>query len=1079
MALKLLGKKSSKSKEEEDNSIDTTESTQNKSPSKPHRRSFNIFQHHNHNQSHRNSNGSSDTSFEFRGMVNAFNRSHPTSKARPLSPSPQKNNSPVVSRSNSSKLKKPRLSNAEPAYEDRRYNLPENQEAESNIHQLSHDKVNEMDDRIALKQEQNDPAILFDVKLASVQGSDLLLNAPNREATDRSSISSSSKQPFPHSPSKSQLSNQETNNLPQPPPPKSESNGFLSSLLNAAANKMISSAPPSPPSEDKKKDHSFSSKLDTLLKGVKHEESKHSLVDGAAAGSTDIDSMENRQIANSTELKSIHSLTHDVQFEPIRESPLNTLGNGDLSLADFDNKFTREELGLSSRRPSFRSADSITKRATTPELMSNSASLNGGDARRLLSRSLNRSSSSISSIPQRPSSLGKSPVADSRMAKSADDPTNRSATITDNGRVDDNESGVLSSNFDADNVEDIVDYAKKIKHALKKRNKEFHQNFKKLPTKEKLIDDFSCAVSKDILVHGKMYLSDHYVCFNSNILGWVTNLVIPLQEVIQIEKKSTAVLFPNGIVIRTLHQKYVFATFLSRDSTFDLITNVWHRVLLENSDIDPKKLQAQINKGKRRARAGSRVSNLSFTSRDEDTNSLDISDSDGLGGSDEDNDNSLFDEDDGDEDANDSGHDASLESDDFELDEKPSDTSESKDGDLAATSASGGNTYRGLPVVGPLTHAPTETGYSKESNETFISEDTIKAPPGVVYLIMFGTDTSKYVRILKEQKNFDIAESKIKALTKENKERNYTYTKPLSGPIGPKQTKCNIEDKLIEYQPEKFYEVEQTTQTPDVPSGNSFKVKTKIFLSWASNNETKIYVVTSIEWSGKSWIKGAIEKGTIEGQKDSMKSMISTINLIVSQGSDKKESGNGKRKSRSRKGTLKKEQEEEVTKVEQPETPKSISEQFMTLVDTIGGLIPIPFLSNTVIGFIIVLIGFLTTVSLFNRLTSTSSKHYIEIIPNDYMYASRIQIRDNKYLLLPTVETSFRNERLRRQEELSLWSWLNNRSEGRLNLNYQGPSLDELDDSDLKSKYGEQELKEIVRLTRIKLDKLSEKLNDL
>ncbi|KAF6062986.1 GRAM domain family protein [Candida albicans] len=1018
MALKLLGKKSSKVKEEEgDNSIDTTESTQSKSPSKHHRR----------------------------GMVNALNRSHSTSKkTRPLSLSPQKSNSLIVSSSNSSKVKKPKLSTADTSYEDRRYNLPENQETQTDIDQSSHDKMNSMEDRIALRQDQNDPAISFDVKLASAQGSELLLNPPTKDTTDRSSTTSSFKQPFPHSPSKSQLSNQETGTSPQPQPPKSESNGFLSSLLNAAANKMISSTPPSPPPEDKKKDHSFSSKLDTLLRGVKHEGSKSSLVDGAATASADVDSLENKQITNSTELKSIHSLTHDVQFEPVRESPLNTLGNGDLSLADFDNKFAREELGMGSRRPSFRSADSITKRATTPELMPNSGSLNGGDTRRLLSRSLNRSNSSLISIPQRPSSLGKSPVADSRMAKSSDDP-NRNSTITENGRVDDNDSGVLPGNFDTENIEDIVDYTKKIKHASKKRNKEFHQNFKKLPTKEKLIDDFSCAVSKDILVQGKMYLSDHYVCFNSNILGWVTNLVIPLQEVIQIEKKSTAVLFPNGIVIRTLHQKYVFATFLSRDSTFDLITNVWHRVLLENSDIDPKKLQAQINKGKRRARAGSRVSNFSSTSR----------------GSDEDNDNSSFDED---EDANDSGHDASLESDDFESDGKPSDASESKDGDVAATSGSG-NTFKGLPIVGPLTHAPTETGYSKESSETFISEDTIKAPPGAVYLIMFGTDTSKYIRILKDQKNFDISESKIKALTKENKERSYTYTKPLSGPIGPKQTKCNIEDKLIEYQPEKFYEVEQTTQTPDVPSGNSFKVKTKIFLSWAANNETKVYVVTSIEWSGKSWIKGAIEKGTIEGQKDSMKSMISTINSIVSQGSDKKEGANGKRKSRSRKGTLKKEQEEEeVIKVEQSETPKSISEQFMTLVDTIGGLIPIPFLSNTVVGFIIVLIGFLTTVSVFNRLTSTSPKQYIELIPNDYLYASRIQIRDNK---------------LKRQEELSLWSWLNNRSEGRLNLNYKAPSLDELDDSDLKSKYGEQELKEIVRLTRIKLDKLSEKLDDL
>ena len=56
MALKLLGKKSSKAKEEEgDNSIDTTESTQSKSPSKHHRRSFNIFKHQKNRNIHRSS----------------------------------------------------------------------------------------------------------------------------------------------------------------------------------------------------------------------------------------------------------------------------------------------------------------------------------------------------------------------------------------------------------------------------------------------------------------------------------------------------------------------------------------------------------------------------------------------------------------------------------------------------------------------------------------------------------------------------------------------------------------------------------------------------------------------------------------------------------------------------------------------------------------------------------------------------------------------------------------------------------------------------------------------------------------
>lgn len=53
-----------------------------------------------------------------------------------------------------------------------------------------------------------------------------------------------------------------------------------------------------------------------------------------------------------------------------------------------------------------------------------------------------------------------------------------------------------------------------------------------------------------------------------------------------IEKRSTAVLFPNGIQITTLHAKvalaniaanlqFVFASFVGRDGTYDLLTSIW------------------------------------------------------------------------------------------------------------------------------------------------------------------------------------------------------------------------------------------------------------------------------------------------------------------------------------------------------------------------------------------------------------------------------------------------------------------------------------------------------------------------
>jgi hypothetical protein len=75
--------------------------------------------------------------------------------------------------------------------------------------------------------------------------------------------------------------------------------------------------------------------------------------------------------------------------------------------------------------------------------------------------------------------------------------------------------------------------------ASARRNAEFHSLFKNIPSDELLIDSkrscsgalkvkvvgYSCALSREILIHGRLYLSASYVCFNANILGWVTNVL--------------------------------------------------------------------------------------------------------------------------------------------------------------------------------------------------------------------------------------------------------------------------------------------------------------------------------------------------------------------------------------------------------------------------------------------------------------------------------------------------------------------------------------------------------------------------
>lgn len=191
------------------------------------------------------------------------------------------------------------------------------------------------------------------------------------------------------------------------------------------------------------------------------------------------------------------------------------------------------------------------------------------------------------------------------------------------------------------------------------------------------------------------------------------------------------------------------------------------------------------------------------------------------------------------------------------------------------------DSYYGLPFLGPRTHSPTDNNYVEQEGDNFICDETIQAPLGVVYELLFGKDTKHIIKILKDQKNYDITEATIVGISDEQKSRAYSYTKPLSNPVGPKKTSCNIEETLQINDLELMVLVEQITRTPDVPSGNAFLVKTRIFLSWGDHNFTRFFVVTNIEWSSKSWFKNPIEKGSVNGQKDSMKDLVVTCGKIL------------------------------------------------------------------------------------------------------------------------------------------------------------------------------------------------------
>ncbi|KAJ2080239.1 hypothetical protein H4R24_003214 [Coemansia sp. RSA 988] len=116
-----------------------------------------------------------------------------------------------------------------------------------------------------------------------------------------------------------------------------------------------------------------------------------------------------------------------------------------------------------------------------------------------------------------------------------------------------------------------------------KRNADFHMLFRNIPINELLIDDYGCALQRDILVQGRLYLTENFVCFYSNIFGWVTNLIIAFDEIVSIEKRMTALIIPNAIQISTLHAKHFFGSFIYRDSAYNQLYDLWAKTRNEKN----------------------------------------------------------------------------------------------------------------------------------------------------------------------------------------------------------------------------------------------------------------------------------------------------------------------------------------------------------------------------------------------------------------------------------------------------------------------------------------------------------------
>ena len=108
-----------------------------------------------------------------------------------------------------------------------------------------------------------------------------------------------------------------------------------------------------------------------------------------------------------------------------------------------------------------------------------------------------------------------------------------------------------------------------------------------LSTKERIFDDFSCTYKSKVLHHGRIYLTENFICFYSSVLGIKHKLIIELKRITEIKKKNSLRILPNALKISTDdNNSYKFAGFSKRNTAYKSLISLWKNTSKYAVDIE-------------------------------------------------------------------------------------------------------------------------------------------------------------------------------------------------------------------------------------------------------------------------------------------------------------------------------------------------------------------------------------------------------------------------------------------------------------------------------------------------------------
>ncbi|XP_024099786.3 protein Aster-C isoform X1 [Pongo abelii] len=425
----------------------------------------------------------------------------------------------------------------------------------------------------------------------------------------------------------------------------------------------------------------------------------------------------------------------------------------------------------------------------------------------------------------------------------------------------------------------------------KDRNEEYRRQFTHLPDTERLIADYACALQRDILLQGRLYLSENWLCFYSNIFRWETTISIALKNITFMTKEKTARLIPNAIQIVTESEKFFFTSFGARDRSYLSIFRLWQNVLLDKSLTRQEFWQLlQQNYGTELGLNAEEMENLSLSIEDVQPRSPGRSSLDDSGERDE------------------------------KLSKSISFTSESISR-VSETESFDGNSSKGglgkeesqnekqtkkslLPTLEKkLTRVPSKSldlnkneYLSLEKSSTSDSVDEENVPEKDLHGRLFinrifhiSADrmfellftSSRFMQKFASSRNIiDVVSTPWTAELGGDQLRTMTYTIVLNSPLTGKCTAATEKQTLYKESREaRFYMVDSEVLTHDVPYHDYFYTVNRYCIIRSSKQKCRLRVSTDLKYRKQPWglVKSLIEKNSWGSLEDYFKHLESDL----------------------------------------------------------------------------------------------------------------------------------------------------------------------------------------------------------